>query len=164
MQRSAQAVRAAGLGEALKSAVADPMGWLWPPFWGIVRRMALVIVASCGSAPFLLLAFPSVALDECLWWVLATAQDLFTRKVCAVPMAVDIIVLPLLDLVHFLPVLSRIFFLAVFHLPYYSDGMTWWLVISALAWTAHNCHTFYSTAILDVPEQARQLWAARSAA
>mmetsp|Transcript_70863 Transcript_70863/g.220137 ORF Transcript_70863/g.220137 Transcript_70863/m.220137 type:complete len:281 (+) Transcript_70863:73-915(+) len=159
MQRSVGVIRASGVGLALSSATADPVGWVWPAFWGVARRLALVAIGSFGTAPFLLVAFPAVVFDECLWWLLAKAQDLWSRKVCSLPAAVDVVVLPLVDLVHFLPVLSRVFLLAVFHYADHGSGL---LVLCALAWTAHSCHTLYTTVFVDVPDSARQLWAASS--
>lgn len=162
MQRSVSAVRALGPLTSLQRALADPGTWLWPPFWGIVRRVALVAIASFGCVPFVLVALPSVVLDEGLWWALAWFQDLWCRKVCALPDAVVLLVLPLADLVHFIPVLVRVFLLAIFEYPGYEASAVspLLLTVCALAWTAHNCHTVYTTLCVDLPDTARSLYAA----
>mmetsp|Transcript_116443 Transcript_116443/g.324498 ORF Transcript_116443/g.324498 Transcript_116443/m.324498 type:complete len:285 (-) Transcript_116443:45-899(-) len=162
LQRSSDVIRAAGFSQAVSLAASDPYAWVWPAFWGVARRLALVAVSSFGSVPFMLVAFPAVVLDECLWWLLATVQDLWSRKVFALPAAVDVVILPLVDLLHFVPVLVRVLLLGIWHYPGYGET-SWLLVVSALAWTAHNCHTFYTTVFLDVPEQARQLLTAAAA-
>lgn len=57
--------------------------------------------------------------DECLWWLLSKTQDLFTRKACgilknwesqkvrALPMILDLVVLPFLDYLHMVPSISK---------------------------------------------------------
>lgn len=165
MQRSVKVAQTEGVGKCLSSFFRDPYAYGWPVFWGISRRVALVVVASCGVAPFMQSAYPAVVLDECLWWVVANFQGFWDRKVTnyPVPAVVNIIVLPLLDLLHFLPVLVKVFFLGLTAYPFYdkagvAPGL---LVASAFAWTAHNLHMLYTTVFLDLPESARALWAAR---
>lgn len=163
MQRSVNEVKRTGAASIMSGFVKDPIGYGWPVFWGITRRVALVVVGSCGCIPFLQTAFPAVVLDECLWWVVANAQNLWDRKVCSIPAAVNILVMPLVDLLHFIPVLMKVFFLGLTAYPYY-DGASvapGLLVACAFAWTAHNCHMLYTTLFLDLPDSARALWAAR---
>jgi len=164
IQRSAGVIAVTGFGQCLKSGLADPGIWFWPGFWGSVRRFALVAIASFGHAPFVRIALPAVVLDEFLWWALSKTQDLWTRKVCSLPTAVDLLVLPILDLLHFLPVVTKVFLLGIMEYPAYDSPGAYplTLVVCALAWTAHNCHTLHSTVFVDLPEIARQLWAARN--
>lgn len=165
MQRSVSITKSTGLGPSLKNMLADPWGWAWPAFWGVTRRFALIAISVIGCGPFLQTTFPAVVLDECLWWVLAKFQDLWSRKLTGVPPVFDVVVLPILDLLHFLPVIAKVCMLALLEYPVYeaagSSGTL--LVISAMAWTAHNCHTLYTTVCVDVPESVQQLMAARRA-
>lgn len=69
-------------------------------------------------------ALPAVVFDECLWWLVSKSQDLFARKasarrwgdgvwdrrwwqVCALPMTLDLVVLPFLDFLHMVPVITK---------------------------------------------------------
>eukprot|EP00927_Polykrikos_kofoidii_P046828 TRINITY_DN40956_c0_g1_i1.p1 TRINITY_DN40956_c0_g1~~TRINITY_DN40956_c0_g1_i1.p1 ORF type:complete len:294 (-),score=39.72 TRINITY_DN40956_c0_g1_i1:77-958(-) len=161
MERSANVVKQDGLGNAIVSSFKDPYGYLWPPIWGIGRRAAQIYVSSAATLPFLHLAFPIVAADESLWWLLDRLRGFVDRKIYRLPMVVDIVILPVVDLLHFVPVIVTVFILAIQHLPeYQSSGTTYPLVLSscALAWTVHNCHLFYTSALVDVPQSARDLW------
>eukprot|EP00928_Gymnodinium_smaydae_P086789 TRINITY_DN71216_c0_g1_i1.p1 TRINITY_DN71216_c0_g1~~TRINITY_DN71216_c0_g1_i1.p1 ORF type:complete len:329 (-),score=58.16 TRINITY_DN71216_c0_g1_i1:8-916(-) len=165
MQRSAGAIRADGAGGALMQGFKDPFGYLWPALWGSGRRAAQIPISTFGSVLFVQTAFPAVAFDEFLWWATAKLQGLFDRHVRALPAVVDIIVLPLVDLLHLVPVIVKVFLLGILEYPGRGDSMGHSVLLSvcALAWTAHNCHIFYTTGFVDVPESARQLWAARGA-
>lgn len=160
MQRSVKFVQGQGLGSSLGGLARDPMGYGWPAAWGVSRRIALVSISSFGCVPFMQTAYPAVVLDEASYWFVASASNLWERKVSSVPMVVNIVLLPIADLVHFIPVIVKVLLLGLTVYPSYaSPGF---LVASALAWTAHNLHVVYTTLVLDVPESARQLWAARN--
>eukprot|EP00933_Yihiella_yeosuensis_P046165 TRINITY_DN41650_c0_g1_i1.p1 TRINITY_DN41650_c0_g1~~TRINITY_DN41650_c0_g1_i1.p1 ORF type:complete len:294 (+),score=52.23 TRINITY_DN41650_c0_g1_i1:64-945(+) len=165
LQRSAGIIQAKGFGPCVKSAIADPYGWIWPPFWGIFRRFALIVISTTGYAPFVRAVLPATVFDEFLWYAMSQTQDLCARKLkTSTPVVVDVLVLPILDLLHFLPVLSKVALIAVLEYPLYDAPGSYPLVLAccALAWTAHNCHQLYTTVWHDLPESARQMWEARS--
>lgn len=164
IQRSAGEIKKNSASHIFTSSCKDPGTWVWPPVWGIARRLALISIASFGCVPFVLTAFPSVVLDECLWWALAKVQDLWSRKVCSFPAVFDFILFPLLDLIHFVPVFTNVLLLGLVSYAEYSPpGIpAYLLIVCAFAWTAHNVHTIYTTLCVDLPDSARQLWAARN--
>ncbi|CAK9071834.1 unnamed protein product [Durusdinium trenchii] len=161
MQRSVTIVQNHGLGSSLKNSFSEPFTWFWPGFWGSARRLALLVVSSVGYGSFVRVVLPAVVFDECLWWLTTKTQDLFTRKVCALPMVLDLVVLPFLDFLHLVPVMTKV---ALMALLVYSDHdqCPILLVISALAWTGHNCHLTKTTLLEDLPDQLWQLWQSRA--
>lgn len=157
LQRSFGVTKEVG-GSAVRMAAGDPGGWIWTPFWAIFRRVALVTVSSMGYDAFIFTAFPAVALDEFCWWVTAKAVDTWKRKICDLPLWFELVVLPVVDLVHFLPTLFRILLLAIAEYP--NDAAVPHqaiLVVSALAWSGHNFHKLYTTACVDLPSHIEQL-------
>lgn len=156
MQRSVKVVQSDGLASALQQSVTDPYGYLWPALWGSGRRAALVAVASFGCVPFLRTAFPAVILDEFLNFAVAKVQRFIDQKVVSLPPALDLVVVPLADLVHFAPGMIHIVLLALCEYPAYERGGL--LALCALTWTAHNCHLVYCT-LNDVPTNLQIVWA-----
>eukprot|EP00435_Cladocopium_sp_Y103_P011347 s435_g2.t4 len=152
LQRSVKIVKSSGIGVSLKSSFAEPFSWFWPGFWGSARRFALIAVSYVGYGAFVRSALPAVVLDECLWWLLSKTQDLFTRKVCALPMILDLVLLPFLDYLHMVPAIFKVALLAFMVYPDHEQSPVL-LVLCALAWTGHNCHVTKSTLLEDLPEQ-----------
>eukprot|EP00929_Paragymnodinium_shiwhaense_P069191 TRINITY_DN34903_c0_g1_i1.p1 TRINITY_DN34903_c0_g1~~TRINITY_DN34903_c0_g1_i1.p1 ORF type:complete len:290 (-),score=54.94 TRINITY_DN34903_c0_g1_i1:372-1241(-) len=165
-QRSVGVIKAEGPGTALKNAVSDVSDYAWPGIWGLGRRAANITISALGCVPFVKCALPAVVMDECLWYVLSKSQDLFGRKVMQLPPVFDVLILPILDLLHFIPVMCQVFYLAIFEYPDYDISGTskLILVLCALSWTGHNCNIFYTSACMDIPENASQLWAGNSGA
>lgn len=161
LQRSVKIVKSSGIGVSLKSSFAEPFSWFWPGFWGSARRFALIAVSYVGYGAFVRSALPAVVLDECLWWLLSKTQDLFTRKVCALPMILDLVLLPFLDYLHMVPAIFKVALLAFMVYPDHEQSPVL-LVLCALAWTGHNCHVTKSTLLEDLPEQLSQLWQSRN--
>lgn len=160
MQRSVGEVKRVGIASGLSQSVSDPFGYLWPALWGSSRRIAPVCISSFGSAPFLRTAFPAVIVDEFLWFALSKIQGTVDRHVIGVPMFLDVVVLPIVDLLHLVPVIVQVLFLGLFEYPECEiGGRPIFLTVCAFAWTAQNLHIAYTTALVDVPESARQLWA-----
>eukprot|EP00439_Symbiodinium_sp_Y106_P074588 s675_g14.t1 len=153
MQRSANVVKDTGLGGCIKNGFAEPWDWLWPGLWGSFRRFALV-----GYGSFVRAALPAVVFDECLWWIVIKCQDAFARKVCALPMTLDLVILPFIDFLHMVPVITKVLLLGVLEYPQNTEYPAL-LILCAMAWTGHNCHMAYTQLFVDLPEQARQLWA-----
>ncbi|CAJ1459547.1 unnamed protein product, partial [Effrenium voratum] len=110
-----------------------------------------------GYGAFVRAALPAVVFDECLWWLVSKSQDLFARKVCALPMTLDLVVLPFLDFLHMVPVITKVLLLGLLVYPDH-DQYPFLLVTCALAWTGHNCHMAKTTLLEDLPEQLTQLW------
>ena len=157
LQRGFSATKEAG-GSAVRMAAGDPRGWIWTPFCAALRRVALVAVSSIGYDAFIFTAFPAVALDEFCWWMTARCVDSWKRKVCDLPLWFELVVLPVVDLIHFLPTLFRILLLAMVEYP--SDAAVphqAMLVVFALAWSGHNFHRLYTTACVDLPCQIEEL-------
>lgn len=153
-KRACANTKSVGFGRAIGNALANPIGWSWPGFWGIARRVALVAVSSCGCSAFMLTVFPAVALDGFLWWVLAEAQNKYSKRGGkAVPPAVDM-VCQIIDRLHFVPVITRVFFLGIAE---YSQ-VSWPLTVCALAWTGHNCHAWHNAVCNELPETFRKLF------
>lgn len=164
VQRSATYVReCGGVGHVWGSVCRDPYGWLWPPFWGIVRRFALVAVSSFGCEPFARVAFPAVVVDELLQTALAKGEEVWTSRVRAPPAVVSNLVLPVLSVGHFVPVIWQVGLLAFVEYPVYNHPsgdascLPAVLALAAFCWTLHNLHTTYVTVFRDVPDSARQL-------
>lgn len=162
MQRSATVCSSVGAGAAIKSGFVDPAGWVWPAVWGIGRRLALVAISSFGCTPFLRTVFPATIMDEFLWWALAGFQNRLSKRGVEFPKVVDVILIPLLDTLHLLPVLTRVALLALYEYPQLDalGSRQAALCVSALAWSGHNAHTMYSVLFADLPETASQLWTA----
>jgi len=167
LQRSVKVAQKDGLGSCMQSFIKDPMGYGWPVFWAVTRRVSLVVVGTCGCTPFLQTAYPAVVLDELLWWVVANFQNFWDRQVPQYPLPIfaNIIVMPIVDLLHFIPVLVKVIVLGATAYPWYEDGGTapGLLVMSTIAWTGHNCHMLKTTALDDLPESCRAWWQARQA-
>lgn len=164
VQRSAGEARQRGLPGCCRLVFTDPMGYAWPAVWGSTRRMALIVVSGCGCVPFLRTTFPTVVLDEFLWYIRSKASDLWSRKVCGLPLFVDLLVLPAVDIVHLVLMLVKVFLLGLLAYPAYAvpdSSVGGLLMLCTMAWTAHNCHVVYTTVCLDMYESARALWAAR---
>lgn len=164
LQRSFSEANQVG-GNAVRMAVGDPGGWIWTPFWAIIRRVALVTVSSIGYDAFIFTAFPAVALDEFCWWMTAKSVDTWKRNISDLPLWFELVVLPVVDLAHFLPTLFRIIMLAIVEYP--NDAALShqaMLVVSALAWSGHNFHKLYTTACVDLPCQIEQLYSGGAAA
>jgi hypothetical protein len=156
MQRSVRVIQSDGFATALQQSISDPYGYLWPALWGSGRRVALVAIASFGCVPFIRTAFPAVVLDEFLNFAVAKVQRLIDQKVVSLPAAVDLVMVPLADLVHFIPVIVHISLLGICEYPSYERGGL--LAFCAFAWTMHNCHLVYST-LSEVPVNLQIIWA-----
>jgi len=152
-QRACMHAKVVGLGPGIRNGLADPIGWLWPAFWGISRRLALVVVSSFGCSSFLLVVFPAVVFDEFSWWAVAEAQNWWLRRGNTLSPVVDISC-QVLDQLHFVPVITRVFFLAVWEYPEVDALLT----VCALMWTGHNCHTIYNAFVNELPASARKLF------
>eukprot|EP00932_Pfiesteria_piscicida_P012860 SRR837773.24306.p2 GENE.SRR837773.24306~~SRR837773.24306.p2 ORF type:complete len:150 (-),score=29.16 SRR837773.24306:78-527(-) len=112
LKRVRGSAKSVGLGRAIGNVLTDPMGWSWPGFWGVARRLSLIVVSSCGCSEFMLYVFPAVAMDEFLWWAMAEAQNWqISRRGAPLPIAVDMIC-QILDQLHFVPVITRVLFWA----------------------------------------------------
>lgn len=160
IQRSTNVVKDAGLGGCIKNGFAEPWDWLWPGLWGSFRRFALVAVSSVGYGSFVRAALPAVVFDECLWWIVTKSQDAFARKVCSLPLTIDLVILPFIDLLHMVPVITKVLLLGVLEYPQNTEYPAL-LILCAMAWTGHNCHMAYTQLFVDLPENTRQLWADR---
>mmetsp|Transcript_31186 Transcript_31186/g.58531 ORF Transcript_31186/g.58531 Transcript_31186/m.58531 type:complete len:281 (+) Transcript_31186:84-926(+) len=161
MMRSASVVKANGFGACVKNGFADPGEWMWPGFWGSFRRFALIAVSSVGYGSFVRATLPAVVFDECLWWVVSKGQDAFARKVCTLPMTLDVVILPALDILHMLPVIAKVFLVAITEYPLHAEYPVL-LVVCAMAWTGHNCHLAWRN-LTEIPEQMMQLWGSGAA-
>mmetsp|Transcript_64091 Transcript_64091/g.177161 ORF Transcript_64091/g.177161 Transcript_64091/m.177161 type:complete len:174 (-) Transcript_64091:71-592(-) len=146
MQRCMRSLRSGG-GRTLRLTLNDPMGWIWTPSWAIARRVALLIAPTLGVAPFLHTLFPAVVMDNFLGWVQTSVENLLSRKGLGLPMSVSTLVVPLLDTLHFLPVLTRVVVLALVEYPRLDAPVSRqaMLSVSSLVWTGHNVHTLYDT-------------------
>jgi len=162
MQRAAGHVKADGVGPLLSQMTHDPFAAIWPVTWGLTRRIALVAISSFGYIPFVQTVYPTVLLDEALWWTFAKVNDIWSRRVCCLPPVFDLVILPIVDLLHLLPVVVKVFLLGILAYPVYDApaGSSLFLVFCAIAWTGHNCHVVYNTLFVDIPESTKQLWAA----
>jgi len=154
LARSVQRVKEQGVGTTLQRAASDPMENAKPTLWGIGRRVALIVISSCGFAPFMQFVFPTILADEFLCWLGASLSGFMARWLkWNVPVKFDMVVIPIFDLCHFIPVLIKVAMLALLIFSDYSAVMRWELyVVSGLAWTAHNCHLLYSQVFVELPE------------
>merc|ERR1712125_250091 len=89
---------------------------------GSGRRAAVVAVTSFGCIPFLRTAFPAVVLDEFLNFTIAKVQQLIDQKVMTLPALMDMVVMPLAGLIHFIPAVIHIVILALCDYPTYERG------------------------------------------
>mmetsp|Transcript_52 Transcript_52/g.64 ORF Transcript_52/g.64 Transcript_52/m.64 type:complete len:285 (+) Transcript_52:170-1024(+) len=162
LKRSTKAVKTLGLRVCLKKAVVNPKAWVWSPFWAVSRRVALVLISTCGCIPFLRTAFPAVALDEFLTAAVAQAQDFVNKRLVSLPLVFSIVIAPLIDLIYFIPGALQVVLLGFHGYATYEIApvMMYMLIGSTIAWTGHNLNCIHTTLCLDVPDQFRQWWAA----
>lgn len=169
MQRSVGVVKREGT-QCLTNFAHDPKAYAFDPVWGCTRRVALIAISSFGCAPFVTTTYPTVVLDESLWWMTATLNDTCDRflqkRNASIPIWVSLIVMPVMDQLHFIPVILQVLLLGLTVYPYTTSAglLSGVLSLSAVAWSVHNCNLLYHTIIVDVPENTRQWWAARSMA
>lgn len=169
MQRSAGVAKREGT-TCIKSLFDDPKAYAFDPVWGCTRRLALIAISSFGFVPFVYTTYPTVLFDESLSWVTMKLNDLCERflqkRGSSVPIWVSFVLMPVLDQLHFIPVIIQIFFLAVSDYPYYtSPGVhSTLLFLCAVAWTVHNINLFYHAVFMDLPENVGQWWEARKLA
>merc|ERR1712232_1015228 len=106
MQKTAEKVSGQGIGNFTFLCFRDPWGFAKPEVWAVVRRGALVALATIGCVPFIRVAFPACVLDESLKYVSMMALDVWERRVArrlpflSVPMPVSILLLPIFEVLH----------------------------------------------------------------
>lgn len=167
IQRTAQDVRRQGAADFLSCCVRDPWGFARPEVWGLVRRAALAALGTIGSVPFLRMAFPACVLDECLKYVLTTAVDVWERRVArhfsslSVPMFVNLLLLPIIDMLHCGLMSIKMLLLGVLTYPLYdAPGVnSGFLVTCTILASIHN-YGCLDSVIRPLPEFAELMWQA----
>lgn len=114
--------------------------------WGLSRRAAVVVVCSCGSGPFLKIAFPAVVIDEFLEWCISEVKAIRIRPEVTVedkiPKLVGVLI-SLFDMGHLAFMIVNVFAL-VLEYPVYSQANPIVLTSCAIMWTCHNLHLAHS--------------------